>query len=155
MAKKKNKKFKMHPITGFIFLILVTIALSAILSLFNITASYDSVNLKTGELEETIVTVKNMITGVNILDATYTPAIKTNLINILLFNYSVSDGSASNNYMYGKMYGAKIYNNGTLIRNFVPAKNASGVVGMYDTVSGQFFTNQGEGSFIAGDPVAE
>ncbi len=83
------------------------------------------------------VTVKNMITGVNILDATYTPAIKTNLINILLFNYSVSDGSASNNYMYGKMYGAKIYNNGTLIRNFVPAKNASGVVGMYDTVSGR------------------
>ena len=27
MAKKKTKKFKMHPITGFIFLILVTIAL--------------------------------------------------------------------------------------------------------------------------------
>ena len=61
MAKKKTKKFKMHPITGFIFLILVTIALSGILSLFNITASYDSVNLKTGELEETIVTVKNMV----------------------------------------------------------------------------------------------
>ena len=61
MAKKKIKKYKMHPITGFIFLIFVTIFLSAILSLFNITASYDSVNLKTGELEETIVTVKNMV----------------------------------------------------------------------------------------------
>lgn len=61
MAKKKIKKYKMHPITGFIFLIFVTILLSAILSLFNITASYDSVNLKTGELEETIVTVKNMV----------------------------------------------------------------------------------------------
>lgn len=61
MAKKKIKKYKMHPITGFIFLIFVTIILSAILSLFNITASYDSVNLKTGELEETIVTVKNMV----------------------------------------------------------------------------------------------
>ena len=61
MAKKKMKKFKIHPITGFIILIIATIVLSGILSLFNITASYDSVNLKTGELEETIVTVKNMV----------------------------------------------------------------------------------------------
>ena len=48
----------------------------------------------------------------------------------------------------------KINNNGTLVRDFIPAKNASGVVGMYDTVSGQFFTNQGSGDFIAG-PGAE
>ncbi|MCQ2581217.1 MAG: hypothetical protein MJ164_03550 [Alphaproteobacteria bacterium] len=37
----------------------------------------------------------------------------------------------------------------------VPAKRISdSVIGMYDTVSGQFFTNQGTGSFIAG-PVVE
>ena len=61
MAKKKLKKLKVHPITGFIILIIATIILSAILSLFNITVSYDSVNLKTNELEQTLVTVKNMI----------------------------------------------------------------------------------------------
>ena len=32
----------------------------------------------------------------------------------------------------------------------IPAQNASGVVGMYDTVSGQFFTNAGTGTFTAG-----
>ena len=61
MAKRKLKKLKLHPITGFIILIIATIVLSAILSIFNITVSYDSVNLKTNELEQTIVTVKNMI----------------------------------------------------------------------------------------------
>ncbi|MBP9999436.1 MAG: hypothetical protein KBT14_01930, partial [Proteobacteria bacterium] len=40
-------------------------------------------------------------------------------------------------------------------RNFIPAKRDSdGEVGMYDTVSGTFFTNSGTGEFIAG-PVAE
>ncbi|MBO4582756.1 MAG: hypothetical protein J5714_01710, partial [Alphaproteobacteria bacterium] len=40
-----------------------------------------------------------------------------------------------------KLYSLKLWNNGTLVRNFVPAKNSSNVVGMYDTVSGTFFTN--------------
>ena len=44
--KKKNKELKLHPITSFLILILATIILSGILSLFNISASYDSVNIK-------------------------------------------------------------------------------------------------------------
>ena len=59
--KKKDKKLKLHPITGFIVLIAVTIVLSAILSLFNITVSYDSVNIKNNELEQSMVTIKNML----------------------------------------------------------------------------------------------
>ena len=54
-------------------LIVATIILSAILSLFNISASYDSVNLETNELEQTIVTVKNMLSydgikSINLID---------------------------------------------------------------------------------------
>ena len=41
------------------------------------------------------------------------------------------------------------------VRDFVPAKNASGVVGMYDLVGGRFYENAGTGDFIAGDPVVE
>ena len=59
--KKKNKELKLHPITSFLILILATIILSGILSLFNISASYDSVNIKNNELEQTMVTVKNML----------------------------------------------------------------------------------------------
>ena len=43
---------------------------------------------------------------------------------------------------------------GVLVRDFVPAKNPDGKIGMYDLVGGRFYENAGEGSFIAG-PVAE
>lgn len=62
MAKKSKKSnFKLHPITSFIIMIVFIIVLSAILSLFNITVSYDSVNIKNNELEQTMVIIKNML----------------------------------------------------------------------------------------------
>lgn len=40
---------------------------------------------------------------------------------------------------------------GVMIVDYIPAKrNGDNVLGMYDLVSGQFFTNQGTGDFIAG-----
>ena len=40
------------------------------------------------------------------------------------------------------------------VRNFIPARrNGDGVLGMYDTVSNTFFTNNGTGEFIAGPVV--
>ena len=50
----------------------------------------------------------------------------------------------------GKAYYAMVWENDVLVRNFIPAKNSSNVVGMYDTVSGTFFTNSGSGNFTAG-----
>jgi len=50
-----------------------------------------------------------------------------------------------------KMYSLKVYDNGTLIRDLVPCKNTSGVVGMYDTVNDVFYGNDsGSGAFVAG-----
>ncbi|MBQ9540546.1 MAG: hypothetical protein IJU89_03930 [Alphaproteobacteria bacterium] len=75
-----------------------------------------------------------------------------------LFNM-INGEHHSNSFNYpfkGYAYGFKVYDdNNNLVRNLIPAKNASGVVGMYDTVSGTFFTNAGTGEFIAGDPVVE
>ena len=43
------------------------------------------------------------------------------------------------------------YDNNVLIQNLIPAKrNSDSVLGMYDTVSGNFFTNTGTGEFTAG-----
>jgi hypothetical protein len=47
----------------------------------------------------------------------------------------------------------KMYLGNTLVANFVPAKNSSGVVGMYDTVGGQFYTSRGTGEFTGGRAV--
>ena len=52
------------------------------------------------------------------------------------------------------IYYFKIYDNGTLVHDMVPARRDSdNVVGMYDTISGQFFTNSGTGEFVAGPVI--
>ena len=53
-----------------------------------------------------------------------------------------------------KYYRFKFVNGNTLFRDMVPARrNSDGAIGMYDTVSGQFFTNAGTGEFIAGPVI--
>lgn len=49
-----------------------------------------------------------------------------------------------------RMYSCKVYDNGTLVRDMIPALNSSSVAGMYDFVTGTFYTNQGSGSFTYG-----
>ena len=54
--------------------------------------------------------------------------------NIKLWSFTISDGSAS--------------------RSYVPAKRDSdGAIGLYDTIGGQFYANDGTGSFTAGPVV--
>lgn len=51
----------------------------------------------------------------------------------------------------GRMHWFKLYENDNLVFDFIPVRKVSnGEVGMYDLVSGQFFTNDGTGDFIAG-----
>lgn len=57
------------------------------------------------------------------------------------------------NAFVGNIYSCKIYDNGTLVRDYIPCKNASGVVGMWDDANGQFYTNAGTGAFTAGPEV--
>lgn len=59
--KIKNKKLTFHPVTTYIILIVGLILLSAILSLFNTSGTYSSINVATNELEKNIVEVKNML----------------------------------------------------------------------------------------------
>lgn len=55
----------------------------------------------------------------------------------------------------GKIEYAKIWADGKLARNFVPCKNASGTVGLYDLVEDKFYANAGSGSFTAGTFVSK
>ena len=47
----------------------------------------------------------------------------------------------------------KIYDNGTLVRNFIPIKTEKGAVGLLDQVNNVAYYNQGTGTFIAGNGV--
>ena len=42
----------------------------------------------------------------------------------------------------GKIFSCQAYDNGTLIRDFVPCKNSSGTVGLYDLVNSKFYGNR-------------
>lgn len=75
-----------------------------------------------------------------------TVSVSANNNNIYMIgrnNNGVAERFGSFNYYY-----MKIYDNGVLVRNFIPSKRKSdNVIGMYDTVSNNFFTNSGTGTF--------
>lgn len=70
--------------------------------------------------------------------------------NAYLFTVS-SGGNLMTNYpCSAKLYACNIYDNGTMVRDFVPCVNPSGAVGLYDMVNGKFYANEGTGTFTAG-----
>lgn len=79
-------------------------------------------------------------TGQFILDGTATEFSYTGLLN-KDNNYYLFDGHT------GEIHSCQMYDNGTLVRNFVPAKNSSGEVGLYDRANKGFYTN----SYVTGD----
>ena len=73
-----------------------------------------------------------------------------------LYLLAQNTGSGVSNYASAKLYSCKIYENGSLVRNFVPAMQGS-TVGLYDAANGVFYTNAGSGTFTSGgvfDPTA-
>lgn len=72
---------------------------------------------------------------------------------ILLASARTSSISDLANMATAKLYSCQIYDNGALVRNFIPCKNLSGEIGLYDAVNGQFYANAGTGTFTAGPVV--
>lgn len=69
-----------------------------------------------------------------------------------LMTYGGSPGD-SQFTMSGKLYYCQIYESGSLIRDFIPAQNSTGTVGLYDAANGVFYANAGSGAFEAGPVV--
>lgn len=49
-----------------------------------------------------------------------------------------------------KLYSCQIYDNDTLVRDYVPCVSKSGEVGLFDMVNSAFYQNSGTGTFTAG-----
>lgn len=55
-----------------------------------------------------------------------------------------------------KIYDLKIYENSDLKINLIPCyRKSDNVIGLYDLVEGKFYTNQGTGTFLKGNDLAE
>jgi hypothetical protein len=70
--------------------------------------------------------------------------------NFYLFCYAGTN-EVPTSLWSGKIYSFLVYENNTLIQNLIPCRrNSDNVLGMYDTVTGNFLTNVGTGTFTAG-----
>lgn len=71
-------------------------------------------------------------------------------------NHQVTLFRLCNSYaISARLYSAQIWKNGSLVRNFIPAKNSSNVAGLYDMVSNTFFTSSTATPFIAGPTASQ
>ena len=58
--KLKLKKFRLHPATTILLLIIFVFVLSGVLSAFEAQATYSQINTNTGTLEKVLVSVKSL-----------------------------------------------------------------------------------------------
>lgn len=72
--------------------------------------------------------------------------------NLLLFAVN-NNGTPDTRRVHAQLKYAKIYDNGTLIRDYIPCSDPSGEVGLYDQVNGVFYGNAGTGTFSHGQVV--
>lgn len=80
------------------------------------------------------------------------PSSFTDIGEIRIFSGKYS-GSEYFAYNESKLYGAKIRQNGVLVGDYIPCRNSSNVLGLYDKVTNTFLTESGTGTFTAGADV--
>ena len=64
-------------------------------------------------------------------------------------------GTVDSRMSAGKLYSCQIYDNGTLIRDFIPVQRLDGAVGLLDQVNIVFYPDAAGGNFIAGPLAAK
>ena len=110
---------------------------------YNGTASNIDLYMSVGN--NVFVIDKNNVYVNGVLAKTYTASSSVSAYNVLLFNRKTSlvdNGDVT-------MYYCKIWNNGTLVRDYIPAFK-DGVAGMWDKTNSVFYSNAGTGTFSVG-----
>lgn len=95
------------------------------------------------------------LNGTNFINTTTMTSIALPDANIYLLgcNLNGNPTSSTSGMLYGKLYSFIMSDiNGVLIRKFIPCyRKADNIVGLYDTVGCQFYTNAGTGEFVVGE----
>lgn len=81
------------------------------------------------------------------VDQSIAPSAQRSALSVYLFALHYADGLFPAKM---KAWWYKVYVGGTLVRNFVPCKNPSNEIGLYDLVTKEFYGNAGTGTFIGG-----
>lgn len=124
-----------------------------------ISATQFQTDFDTEAVKPNIVPVGRFFVDKNKITTTINGETYTNTSATFQSNYNlalltqIDVGGADVRMTEGNLYSAKVYDNDILIRDFVPCKNTSGTVGLYDLVENKFYTNAGTDNFIAGSVV--
>lgn len=120
--------------------------------------------------EQTLASVSSSITGLNVNSRTTLEVSNSLVINGTTVKTvsAASFASTYNLFLFAnnnvgtaqlpgsmQLYYCQIYDNGTLVRDFVPCINEDGEVGLYDRVNSKFYGNAGTGTFSAGTETGE
>lgn len=88
---------------------------------------------------------------VNIGDTQITCLTGTFTTNYNLYLFTINNyGNVETRRVSGKLYSCKIYDNGLLIRDYVPVINSNGVCGLFDKVNNKFYPSVTD-NFIRGN----
>lgn len=72
--------------------------------------------------------------------------------NMYLFANNNAGSVAGNTS--AKLYSCQVYDNGTLVRDYIPCQTTAGEIGLWDDVNSVFYGNAGTGTFTAGPVIA-
>lgn len=118
-----------------------TVAKSSIPSLLQrVTIDKNKTNLTITYPDGTIVTATN---SANTFSSQY---------NLYLLNINLA-GSADGTSQPGDLYSSQVYDNGTIVRDYIPCETDAGAVGFWEDVNGTFEGGTGSGSFTAGPEI--
>lgn len=67
-----------------------------------------------------------------------------------IFLFALNNAGAASYNAPCKIHTCQIYNNGALVRDFIPAVRSDGTAGLYDQLNDVFYTNSGTGTFVVG-----
>ena len=68
--------------------------------------------------------------------------------------FACNRNGIAQNFVSTKLYGTKIFNGNTLITDLIPVyRKSDGIKGLYDTVTKEFYTNSGSGTFNKGNDI--
>lgn len=107
-----------------------------------------------------VVTVKNGKDGAfvnGVLVKSYAGVTFTeSTLPMYLFGLNTPAEAVTKRSFIGRIYFFKIWEKGTLIRDYVPCyRKSDGVIGLYEKVSGNFYTNAGTNSFVKGEDIED
>ena len=116
---------------------------------YNDTANVDFTNPIDFDFDKRVVRVNGTTVK------TFTASTFTNPSTILLFNChtGTSGTDVDTRYNVSRLYYSQIYDNGTLVRDFIPVLDWNMTPCLYDRVSGTKFYNAGTGEFSYGRKI--